>query len=123
MKITIVDANSGKIVERDMTDLEIAELQTPVIPLPATIQDYQRAIQQLIEETAQSKQYDTAANLASYVASTVPVWAAQAQTFVAWRDAVWQYTYQQLEQFQLSLREQPSVVDFLSELPVINWSE
>lgn len=90
---------------------------------PATITDYENAIQQLIEETAQSKQYDTAANLASYVASTVPVWAAQAQTFVAWRDAVWQYTYQQLEQFQLGLIEQPSVADFLEELPTIDWNE
>lgn len=91
-------------------------------PKPA-INDYRAAIQSLIEETAQSKQYDNAASLASYVASTVPAWAAQAQTFVAWRDAVWQYVYQQLEQFQLGLREQPSVANFVAEITPIDWNE
>lgn len=103
--------------------IETGNILEPYKKPTPTIQDYQAAIQQLVEETAQSKQYDTAANLASYVASTIPVWAAQAQTFVAWRDAVWQYTYQQLEQVQLGLREQPSVADFLTELPVIDWNE
>lgn len=106
---------------RKMENGEVVEYASPV-PAP-TVTDYENAIQALIEETAQSRQFRDAVTLASYTASTAPAWAAQAQTFVAWRDAVWQYTYQQYEQFQLGLLEQPSVAEFLSGLPVIDWNE
>ncbi|MCZ7929558.1 hypothetical protein [Agrobacterium pusense] len=88
---------------------------------PPTVQDYQRAIQALVEQTAQSKQYDTAANLASYVASTVPVWAAEAQAFVEWRDNVWFYAYGELAKVQAGQREQPTVEQFLTEITPIAW--
>lgn len=87
------------------------------------ITDYENAIHNLVDSIAREKQFRDGVTLASYIGSTVPVWAAQAQTFVAWRDAVWQYVYQQLEQFQLGLREQPSVADFLTEIPAIDWNE
>ena len=47
------------------------------------------AIDARIEDQARALGYNSAAHLAGYAASTVPQWAAEAQAFVAWRDAVW----------------------------------
>lgn len=101
----------GKIVE-----------YTPPAPVP-TADDYRRAIQALIDTKAQEKQYDSGATLASYVNSTVPEWSAQAQAFVTWRDSVWVYAFAELEKVQSGEREQPSIEDFLAELPAFEWSE
>ncbi len=53
------------------------------------LDDYKYAVQNHIDNVAQSMGYDNAANLASYVNSTVPGWGDEAQRFVAWRDQVW----------------------------------
>ncbi|WP_418460455.1 hypothetical protein ACNT8L_18235 [Brucella intermedia] len=82
---------------------------------------YRKAIQSLIDGKAQEKQYDSGATLASYVNSTVAEWAAEAQAFVAWRDQVWAYALAELGKVQSGEREQPSVEDFLGELPAFEW--
>ncbi|UIY28683.1 hypothetical protein LZK73_18305 [Neorhizobium galegae] len=82
---------------------------------------YQAAIQAMIDETARSKLFNDGVTMASYVASTVGLWAAQAQAFVAWRDKVWQYAYSELSKVQAGERSQPSVDKFLGELPEIVW--
>lgn len=88
---------------------------------PATVQDYQNAIQSLVDEAARSMQFNDGVTMASYAASTVGPWAAQAQAFIAWRDNVWQYAYSELAKVQTKKRKQPSVQDFLQELPAIVW--
>lgn len=90
-------------------------------PEPPTGDDYRRAIQTMVDGEAQSKRYDNGASLASYAASTVPTWAAEANAFIAWRDQVWAYAYTELDKVQNGEREQPSVEDFLSELPSMEW--
>lgn len=42
-----------------------------------------------VEGQARALGYTSAAHLASYTASGVPDWAAEARAFVAWRDSVW----------------------------------
>lgn len=83
--------------------------------------DYASAIQSFIDQTAQSKKYADGVTLASYKDSTVPLWAAQSAVFIAWRDAVWVYAYSELAKVQAGERPQPSVADFLLELPEIAW--
>jgi len=51
------------------------------------------AVRARIEAEAQARGYDSAAQFASYTASTVPDWAAEARAFVAWRDACWQAVF------------------------------
>lgn len=92
-----------------------------VITRALTQTDYQVAIENLINQTAQARQYDNSLSLAGYVASTVPQWAAEAQAFIAWRDQVWVYAYAQLALVQANQRPQPMVADFLNELPAIVW--
>lgn len=95
----------------------------PYEPTAAILLDYENAIQAHVDATARSKQFRDAVTLASYVNSTVVQWATEAQSFVVWRDAVWVYAYTELEKFQSGEREQPSVDDFINELPVIEWGQ
>lgn len=88
----------------------------------ATVETFRASIQYHVDQTAQSRRYDSGNSLASYVASTNAAWAAEAQAFVAWRDAVWLYAYAELDKVLAGEREQPSVEEFIGELPVIEWS-
>lgn len=90
--------------------------------LIATVDAYRKVIQALIDSKAQEKQYDDGNSLASYVNSTVPEWAAEAQAFVVWRDQVWAYALTELAKVKSGEREQPSVDEFLAELPAFEWS-
>jgi len=78
---------------------------------------YRSAIRNLIDNKASERQYDSGATLASYVNSTNEQWAAEALAFVAWRDQVWVYALAELNKVRSGEREQPSVEDFLNELP------
>lgn len=82
---------------------------------------YRLEIQAMIDAKASERQYDSGATLASYVNSTIEQWAAEAQAFVAWRDAVWLYALAELDKVQKAERDQPSVEDFLDELPAFEW--
>lgn len=94
----------------------------PPQPLPPTQEDYQAAIALFIDRTAQGRSYDSGISLAGYVTSTVPQWAAEATTFIAWRDQIWVYAIAQLALVQAGKRAQPTVQDFINkELPAIAW--
>lgn len=120
MKIAIHDAETGVTIERDMTPEEIVELEE-VTPSPPTITDYENAIQNLVDSTARERQFRDGVTLASYIGSTRPKWAAEAQAFVAWRDNVWFYAYGQLAKVQAGERPQPTAEQFLAEIAPIAW--
>ncbi|WP_435657270.1 hypothetical protein [Brucella pituitosa] len=84
---------------------------------------YRLEIQAMIDGKAKERQYNSGATLASYVNSTVELWATEAQAFVAWRDAVWIFALAELDKVQAGDRDQPSVEDFLAELPEFEWPE
>ena len=75
-----------------------------------------RAIDVHVEAQAHVLQYNSAAHLASYIASSVPEWQAEAQAFVAWRDQVWATALDLLADAEAS-GEAPSVEDVLAALP------
>lgn len=91
------------------------------IAAPASITDYENAIQNLVDSTAREKQFRDGVTLASYIGSTIPKWAAEAQAFVAWRDNVWFYAYGELAKVQAGQRQQPTVEQFLTEITPIAW--
>ncbi|WP_418137231.1 hypothetical protein [Agrobacterium sp. El2ro-1b] len=88
---------------------------------PPTITDYEYAIQNLVDGTARERQFRDGVTLASYIGSTKPKWAAEAQAFVAWRDNVWSYAYGELAKVQTGRRQQPTVEQFLAEIAPIAW--
>lgn len=131
----IVGAVPGhQCVPEDDTPLEIGGsyidgVYTPPPPRPPDdplseeqiVSSFRSAIQSHIDAVAQSHNYDGGTSLASYVASTNPTWAAEAQSFIAWRDAVWTYAYAELDKVTSGQREVPTVEDFIAELPAMEW--
>jgi hypothetical protein len=95
---------------------------TPPIHVPK-IEDYQSAIEAHVNTVARQRGYSSAVSCASYVSSTNPVWQAEAGAFVTWRDAVWAYAFEQLALVQAGEREKPSIAEFITELPAIEWPE
>ncbi|MCC5965680.1 MAG: hypothetical protein JJU24_06040 [Natronohydrobacter sp.] len=75
------------------------------------------AIDAHVEAQARAMQYNSAAHLASYVASTKPEWEAEALAFIAWRDQVWEAALQLLAGVQ-SGGTVPSIEDVISGLPL-----
>lgn len=95
-------------------------------PVPTTedmVEAFRAAIQSHVDTVATSRRYDSAVSLASYVASNNPAWAAEAQAFVAWRDAVWVYAYAEMDKVLNGQRDQPGIGEFIAELPAIDWPE
>lgn len=88
---------------------------------PTTAAAYGRAIQAYVDATARAREYNDGVTCASYIASTIPGWAADAAAFVSWRDLVWDYAYTQLRLVQAGQRAQPTVAELIAELPTISW--
>lgn len=118
MKAYSYDAVTGETLVRDLSTEEIEESPGSMAP---TITDYENAIQNLVDSTAGERQFRDGVTLASYVGSTKPKWAAEAQAFVAWRDNVWSYAYGELAKVQAGHRQQPTVEQFLDEIARIAW--
>lgn len=91
--------------------------------LARTRQSFRDAIQAHVDAVARSRNYGDGNALASYATSTVAQWAAEAQAFVAWRDAIWLYAYSELAKVEAAERTIPSVDDFIAELPAIEWPQ
>ncbi|WP_321336585.1 hypothetical protein [Breoghania sp.] len=92
------------------------------VPTP-TKADYTAAIQAMIDETARSRNYTDGMSIVTYVNSSVATWAAEAAIFVAWRDGVWSYAYEQLALVQEGTRAQPTVDELLAEIVPIDWGD
>lgn len=109
------------IVDCDKGDVSVDETWIPPAPPPPESSDYQRAIDAYIDAAATAKSYASGVSCASYVKSTNVQWASEAETFIAWRDAVWAYAYAELDKVLTGKREAPSVSGFIEELPAIRW--
>jgi hypothetical protein len=48
-------------------------------------------------------------------------WKSESLAFIAWRDAVWLYSFTELSKFQNGDRQLVSIDEFLTELPVMVW--
>lgn len=114
---------NGKVVSIEggvfaLIDPPMPEHEAPQEPEPAprTLEDYRAAIRAHVDATAQARLYDNAVSCASYLNSTNPVWAAEAQAFVAWRDAVWAYVFAELAKVENGQRPQPAIEEFVGEL-------
>ena len=80
------------------------------------------AIQNLLDTTAQSKQYNDALTCVTYATSTNAAWQAEAVAFIAWRDAVYASAISTFSQVESGSIPAPTIENFLAGLPSINWS-
>jgi hypothetical protein len=82
---------------------------------------YMAAVNEYVEMAALSRQYSSAAHLATYVTSTNPDWAAEAAAFVSWRDAVWLAALPALNSAQENGEAPEELSLFIASLPTISW--
>lgn len=82
--------------------------------------DYISAVQAHIDGAAQARSYADGVSLASYKDSTNPSWAAEATTFISWRDSVWASAYATFANVQNG-GTQPTIAELIAGLPSISW--
>jgi len=104
----------------------VKDSAAPYVPAPpdpeALKEAYRQAVQAHIDATAAQRGYEAGHTLAGYTASAVPLWQAEAQAFVVWRDQVWLSVFDTLAQIEAGEAEPPKSADALiGTLPKIEW--
>jgi hypothetical protein len=77
-------------------------------------------VQETIDTTAHTRQYDNGVSCASYAQSTNPNWAAEAISFIAWRDSMFAYMLEVYSDIQAGLPI-PTQDEFVAGFPEIVW--
>jgi hypothetical protein len=85
------------------------------------LKEYENAIQDFLDKTAQSKGYDNTYTCLSYLNSTVEKWKTESNKFLVWRDEVWTKVHAILDEFNAGKIPQPSLNDVIEQLPKIDW--
>ena len=73
-------------------------------------------VQEYLDKTVQSRNYDNIASACSYANSTDPIFAAEGKACVAWRDC-----YQIQDNVIKGLSGIPTADELISNLPVLEW--
>jgi hypothetical protein len=81
----------------------------------------QAAVQNRLDEFAQTRNYDGILSCCSYATSTVVKFQQEAQYAVQSRDAHWAACYTILQQFENGQRPIPTVSELLAEMPLLQW--
>jgi hypothetical protein len=109
-------------VERPLEADLLAESDLYEIPyLKKSLQDScQQYFAKHVEDEAILKQYSSAVSCASYVLSTNPQWKAEAEAFIAWRDAVYAYGISIISDVEGGAAI-PTMEQVIAGLPKMNW--
>lgn len=103
--------------------LAYGEQHKLAITVNALALDVAARIENLCNQTAKTRDYKDAVSCVSYANSSNLKWKVEADTFIAWRDSVWQYCYDELAKFQAGTRPIVTPEEFMSELPSIIWPD
>jgi hypothetical protein len=119
--VTEDDTGRGSFLWGMREGLDIEEF-TVIQPTVEEIkQKIVNQVQQLLDTTAQQKNYDNGVSLASYANSTIDSFKQEALVFIEWRDTVWNTCYYYLDLFNKGEYEFTSVEDFIALLPTFTW--
>ncbi|OOG74049.1 hypothetical protein B0E45_06220 [Sinorhizobium sp. A49] len=88
---------------------------------PITQADYSKAIQAHMDAKARERQYDGIQTAITYRDDPNLQFAAEGEALFAWRSMVWTYSTAELQKVMAGEREQPSVAEFIAELPAFIW--
>ena len=120
---TLAEGERAQWIGDNWIIVQPPEPEPEPVPEPLTIVDFSRAIDAHIEATAQSRQYNSAISLVSYVDDPNPEFDTEARVFRKWRSDVWVYTISELTKIDNGERSAPETIEsFIAELPVIQWS-
>lgn len=88
--------------------------------IAAVTSNFEQATQSHLNSAAVAAGYDDISTAVSYAEEpAVPKFQNDGKAFRAWRSLVWAYAYEQLDAVKSGEREQPTVDEFLLELPVL----
>ncbi|MFM9928209.1 hypothetical protein VLK31_34940 [Variovorax sp. H27-G14] len=93
----------------------------PVVVLPITIADVQKAVQERLDNFARTRNYDGILSACTYVSSAVPKFQAEGDAAVEARDETWHACYEILANVQGGHRPMPTLGEVLAELPALTW--
>lgn len=79
------------------------------------------AVQRHLDVTASEKNYDSILSCTTYATSKNPKFKAEGQAAVEWRDDVWTACYQIMDEVKEGIREIPTELDIIEELPKMSW--
>jgi len=77
-------------------------------------------VKDLLNSTAKEKGYDNTLSIASYVSSVNQIWRAEAETFISWRDQIYNLVFAKYNEID-SGADIPLADTFVSSLPKIIW--
>lgn len=100
-----------------------ATQQNPVAELQSDRQELFRMVQVILDEKAQGRGYDNIAAACSYLNSTVPRFATEAQAYLEWRDKVWVASHQLLSEIESGAIALPDKTELIALLPAIQWPQ
>jgi hypothetical protein len=82
----------------------------------------QRTLIQVVDSKAQEKGYKDSISITTYVTSSNDTWSAEARAFIDWRDSVYEYSIDILQQVEQGMIPVPELEEFIGGLPVMVWS-
>lgn len=97
----------------------VVPYEPPVPPITQT--DYAVAIQAVLDAKARERHYDNIHTAIGYRDDPNSAFAAEAHALFLWRSSVWTFSAIELANVKAGLRPQPSVVEFIAELPPFEW--
>jgi hypothetical protein len=107
-------------------DNEPVRIEPPPPPPPTEaeiIASLTQAVQRHLDATARGRNYDGILSLCSYATSTDPVFSAEGQAGVAWRDACWRRCYEVMADVRAGVQPVPTAEELIASLPVMTWEE
>lgn len=79
------------------------------------------SVQIHLDTIAKTRNYDGILSACSYATSTDPVFSAEGQACVVFRDSVWRTCYDIMADVNNGIRPIPTPQELISELPTIQW--
>lgn len=79
------------------------------------VKHVEAAIDALVLSKARER-YNSVESCVTYINSTNPQWAAEAQAFIAYRDAVWVYVVAEMSKVQAGNRAMPTPAEAVAEV-------
>lgn len=102
--VSLLKAN-GEVIEKDYS--------------AQTIHNFEERIEEYLNKEAKKRGYDNILSACSYAIARGR-FQQEGIKFAEWRTDVWDYCYTELDKVKSGVRSQPTIEDFILELPILN---